>query len=122
MVKKEERVLVVEANPLVTHAIEQAGERLPFHCDRASDGWEAIEKLELEDYAAIVIDTDAPRHSGFGVLTYLREEVGEDLRNVIVVSDRDDVTQRLRGERLRVVRRDEAVDALSAFLTPEVEV
>src|SRR5512133_1145423 len=117
--KKGEKVLVVEENPLVANAIEAAGDRFPVTLDRATDGWQAIEMLETEQYAAIVIDSDLPRHSGFGVITYLREEIGGDhLGNVIVMttSDEDTLRRKLSQEELKVVRRDQAVDALSSML------
>ena len=115
------RVLVVEENPTVAMEIEAAGERFPVTLDRATDGWQAIEMLETGNYAAIVIDSDMPRHSGFGVITYLREEVGEHLGNVIVVtnSDEDTLRKKLSQDQLRVVRREGAVDALTSILTAE---
>ena len=61
--KPGDRVLVVEENPLVTHAIEH----LPVELDRASDGWAAIELLETETYAAILID-------GHSILRAVREK------------------------------------------------
>jgi DNA-binding response OmpR family regulator len=108
--KRDEKILIVEDNPTIAEAIEQCGHSLEFQCDTATDGWDAIEKLESEHYAAIVIDADVPRHSGFGVLTYLREEVGDDLDNVIFMtsSDRDEVRRKM-GERLNVVHKDDAV-------------
>lgn len=117
--KKGEKVLVVEENPLVATAIEAASDRFPFRLDRASDGWQAIEMLENEHYDAIVIDSELPRHSGFGVITYLREEVGEQLDNVIVMttSDEDTLRRKLSADQLRVVSRDKAVDALTRFLS-----
>jgi CheY-like chemotaxis protein len=115
--KREDRVLIVEDNAAVAQAIEDAGQEFCYTCDRATDGWEAIEKLETEQYAAIVIDTDVPRQSGYGVLTYLREEVGGDLPNVIVMtnSDRDDVRRKL-NQNLTVVRKDDAVAELTRVL------
>jgi DNA-binding response OmpR family regulator len=88
--KRAERLLIVESDPLIAQAIELAGQRLQMTSDRAADGWEAIELLETEAYDAIVINTDLPRHSGFGVLTYLREEVGDDLGNVLLMTSADD--------------------------------
>lgn len=118
--KPGNRVLIVEQNPLVTEAIEAAGDRCPVELDRASDGWEAIELLENECYAAIVIDGDLPRHSGLGVLTYLREEVGDELSNVILMSsDEDTLRGRLREKNLKVVSKDKAVDALATVLTSD---
>ena len=116
--KKGDRVLVVEENPLFAQAIEAAGDRFSVTLDRASDGWQAIELLETEEYAAIVIDSDLPRHSGFGVLTYLREEVGDQLDNVILVtsSDEDTLRRRLSENRLRVVSKANAFDALTRVL------
>ena len=115
--KKEERVLVVEETPLMSEAIEAAGE-LPFVCERATDGWDAIAKLETGEYAAIVIDSELPRHSGFGVLTYLREEIGDDLDNVIVVTndDEDTLRRRLNQQHLQVVKRGDEVDALARVM------
>ena len=104
-----DKILIVEDNPLIAEAIEQAGERCSMKADRASDGWEAIEMLETEEYAAIVIDSDLPRHSGFGVLAYLREEVGDDLENVIVMTSANcaDVASKLRQHGVTVVAKDD---------------
>jgi len=109
------KILIVENNPLIASAIERAGEELQMSVDHASDGWEAIEKLETQDYAAIVIDSDLPRQSGFGVLTYLREEVGPQLDHVVVLtsSDRDEFQSRL-AERVNVIRTTDVVDELTA--------
>ncbi|HEV8659940.1 MAG TPA: response regulator [Thermoanaerobaculia bacterium] len=119
--KKGDKVLIVEENPFFAQAIEAAGDRFPVTCDRACDGWEAIEKLETEQYAAIVIDSDMPRHSGFGVLTYLREEVGDQLDNVIIMTttDEDTLRRKLSENKLNVVSRKNAVDALTRVLTSE---
>jgi DNA-binding response OmpR family regulator len=114
VVKKDDRLLIVEDNPLIAAAIEKAGERFNLQCDIATDGWDAIEKLRSEDYAAIVIDADLPGHSGYGVITFLRQEIGENLANVVLMtsSDRDSVRQRT-SESLRVIRRTEAIDEIA---------
>ena len=112
IMRRDEKILVVEDNDAISRTIEER-----FNCDRASDGWDAIEKLETGDYAAIVIDADVPHHSGFGVLTYLREEIGEALQNVIVMtsSDRDQV-RRNYGARLNVVAKEDALDEITRVL------
>ncbi|HXG58552.1 MAG TPA: response regulator [Thermoanaerobaculia bacterium] len=116
--KREGKILIVEDNPLVAQAIEDAGARFQLVADHATDGWDAIEKLEHERYTTIVIDADMPRRSGYGVLTYLREENGEDLRNVIVMSaDEASVQRHLGDERVRVIRKTDAVDELAKALS-----
>jgi DNA-binding response OmpR family regulator len=110
--RPEDKILIVEDNPVISRAIEAQ-----FNCDCATDGWDAIEKLETGEYAAIVIDADVPHHSGFGVLTYLREEIGEELGNVILLtsSDQDEVRRKV-GRNLHVVAKADAVDEITRVL------
>ena len=110
--RREDKILVVEDNPVICRSIEAK-----FDCDCATDGWDAIGKLELRDYAAILIDADVPRQSGYGVLTYLREEVGDDLPNVIFMtsSDCDEIRRRV-GPSMNVIDKADAVDELTRVL------
>ena len=109
------RILVVEDNAAIADAIEQK-----YVCDRASDGWDAIEKLETGDYAAIVIDADVPRQSGYGVLTYLREEVGDDVGNVIfMTSSSHEAVRRKFGAALHVIDKENAIEEITRVLNTE---
>ena len=115
---RDEKILIVEDNQVIAQALEDAGVHLRYQCDRVSDGWDAIGKLETEDYAAIVIDADVPRHSGFGVLNYLREEVGEELNNVIfMTSSNHDEVRRNWGPQMRVVAKDDAVAEITRVVS-----
>lgn len=110
--RREDRVLVVEDNPTICHELETR-----FDCDCATDGWDAIEKLETQEYAAIVIDADVPHASGYGVLTYLREEVGGELPNVIFLTDDEPDTIRRRvGPSLNVIHKADAVVEIERVL------
>jgi DNA-binding response OmpR family regulator len=109
---REDRVLVVEDNPAICHELEER-----FNCDCATDGWDAIEKLETQEYAAIIIDADVPHSSGYGVLTYLREEVGGELPNVIfMTSDEPDMVRRRVGRTLTVINKSDAVGEVERVL------
>lgn len=115
-------LLIVEDNPLIAAAIEKAGERLNLRAEVATDGWDAIEKLRSGEYAAIVIDADLPRHSGYGVVTYLQEEVGEALENVVLMTDADHASVRERtSEHLRVIGKTEEIELILSALSPERE-
>lgn len=108
------KILIVEDNPLIANAIERAGEELQMRADHASDGWQAIEKLEAGDYDAIVIDADLPLHSGFGVLTYLREEVGAGFANVLLMTSADHgELQRKVDDRVSIISRTDEVAELA---------
>lgn len=113
----DEKLLIVENNPLVAAAIERAGERLQMRADVATDGWEAIELLRNASYRAIVINTDLPRRSGYGVLSYLREENGNQLDNVILTtsSDRDAVRQHV-AEPLQIIATTDTVDEIESAM------
>src|ERR1043166_2107053 len=103
------KILLVEDNPLIVSAIEREGESKQIRTEHATDGWEAIEKLENDDFSAIVIDTDLPRHSGYGVLPYLREEIGPDLANVVVMTSSD----RKFDDAINVVRKTDQISELA---------
>ena len=110
--RREEKILVVEDNPAICREMEQQ-----FNCDCATDGWDAIEKLETGEYAAIVIDADVPHHSGYGVLTYLREEVGGEMPNVIfMTSAGGDEIRRRFGTTLNVIDKADAVSEVTRVL------
>jgi len=118
--RREEKILIVEDNPLIAAAIEKAGERLNLIAEVATDGWDAIEKLRTEVYAAIVINADLPRHSGYGVVTYLQEENGEQLENVVLMTTADPASVRERTSvHLLVIDRTDAVDTIAAALGAE---
>lgn len=103
---------------MIAAAFERAGDRLAMRTEFATDGWEAIEMLRDSSYRAIVIDTDLPRHSGYGVLSYLREEKGDHLRNVILMTSSDTVAVRERvSEELQIIAKTDAVDALADAVT-----
>lgn len=107
-----QRILVVEDNPVICREMEQR-----FNCDCATDGWDAIEKLETSSYDAIVIDADVPRHSGYGVLTYLREENGDEMSNVIFMTscDRAEIERRVGGGP-HVIDKADVVDEITRML------
>lgn len=104
----EHRLLFVEHNDSISGAVEQALQRLHLTADSVTDGWDAIAKLEERDYDAIVVDVNLPRRSGFGVLTYLREERGHDLGNLILMTDADEeeVSRKLGEDLVHVIRKD----------------
>lgn len=108
------RLLLVEDNPLISQAIEKAGQRLDLQIDIATDGWDAIEKLRTESYGGVVVDADLPRHSGYGVLTYLRQENGDEFDNVVVMTSNDyEVLRHRVSETLQVILKSAAVDELA---------
>src|SRR5438552_3763861 len=107
------KLLVVEDKPLVVRAAEIAGERLQMSVDCASDGWDAIARLESEKYDAILIDADLPHRSGFGVLAFLQEELGWELPHVLLLSsDTGSLKRHVVDGTVRVMRTTESAEEL----------
>ena len=72
--QKKDVLIVDDDDPireLVTHVLLQRG----LTCDRASDGIEALEKLEQASYTVILLDLMMPRMDGISVVSHLRQEV-----------------------------------------------
>jgi len=57
-----------------------------FSVDIASDGAIALEKLQISQYATILLDLRMPVLDGFGVLEHLRENWPEKLARVLVLT------------------------------------
>ena len=108
-----DRLLIVENDPLLTHAVELAAERLNLLPVVASDGWDAIDRLQSSQYFAVVVDGDIPRRSGLGVLDYIREEFGEgSLDRVLLLTRSDRMALTLRDP-VHILRTTDHVESLA---------
>jgi len=83
------RVLVVDDEPAIRALVAKIIERAGHSVDTARDGVEAIEKLDANDYAVIVLDLMMPNIDGFGLLDHLRKRQDKSKPAVIVVSAGD---------------------------------
>lgn len=66
------RVLVADDDPAIRKLVHTIVRREGLPVDSASDGAEAIEKLQQNDYAVILLDLMMPNVDGFGVIEWLR--------------------------------------------------
>lgn len=57
-----------------------------FAVDVATDGLQAIERLRINAYSAIILDLLMPQVDGYGVLDFLKENNPAVLRSVLVVT------------------------------------
>lgn len=79
------RVLAVDDDAATLAFVSGVLERDGFLVDTACDGMEAIRKLGVHDYAAVVLDILMPRLDGFGVLSYITDR-DPSLRQRIIVA------------------------------------
>ena len=67
------RILVADDDQAIRQLITTIMRRERLHVDAAVDGAEAIELLEQNDYAVILLDLMMPRVDGFGVIEHIRQ-------------------------------------------------
>ncbi len=87
------RVLVVDDEAAIRALVAKIVQRAGYHVDTARDGAEAIERLEDNSYAVIVLDLMMPNVDGFGLIRHIKER-GGPRPALIVVSAGDTATFR----------------------------
>lgn len=79
-------VLVVEDDPAIRRLVSMVLARHGYRVEVASDGLEAVLKLGISDYDAIVLDLMMPNLDGFTFISTFAREEPERLRRIIVTS------------------------------------
>lgn len=87
--KRDVRLLVVEDNDINRRLLLLQLEQLGIKADIATDGVDALEKVEKKDYELILMDCQMPRLDGYGATREIRRR--EDMR-------------RSRGERVSALK------------------
>lgn len=85
---KREKVLVVDDKGINRYMLGEIFSD-QYEIVEASDGYKAIEKIELEKdgLAVILLDIIMPKLDGFGVLKYMKEQELLDNIPVVIVTD-----------------------------------
>ena len=82
----KKKVLVVDDDDAIRSMVERVLRREQFDVESARDGFEAIEKLARNNYAAVLLDLMMPRVDGHGVLRFLETERPAEKPWVIVMT------------------------------------
>jgi two-component system OmpR family response regulator len=88
------RILVVEDEPDLLRTIAQVLREDGYAVDEAVDGEEGLYKARSWSYDAVVLDLMLPKVSGWELLQQLRQTHAVP---VLILTARDDVTDRVRG-------------------------
>jgi DNA-binding response OmpR family regulator len=83
---EKKRALVVDDDDPIRAMLAKIVERQNLAVDTARDGAEAIERLDRDGYALIVLDLMMPRVDGYGVLRHINERYPERLACTIIAS------------------------------------
>jgi CheY-like chemotaxis protein len=79
-------VLVADDDQSIRQLVCTVVKREKFDVDCVADGLEAIEKLNQQEYAVILLDLMMPRLDGFGVIEYLKEHMPAHKPIVLVIT------------------------------------
>jgi len=89
------RILVVDDEPAVQHALSRALTLEHYDVASAGDGKQALEHLGSKPYEAVILDIAMPHMDGLEVCRRLRE--GGDTTPVLMLTARGEVDDRVAG-------------------------
>lgn len=80
------RILIADDDPSIRRLLTTLARREEIEVDAAADGEEAIEYLQTNDYAVVLLDLMMPKVNGFGVIDFLRDHRRSPKPVVFVIS------------------------------------
>jgi len=89
------RILLVEDDPDIAEALQEAFTAQRYTVDRAANGLAALDWLDVYDYNAIVLDVMLPGLSGIELCRQLRQRA--DLTPVLMLTARDTSQDKVAG-------------------------
>ena len=89
------KLLIVEDEEALGKSIKAYLQTENFNCEIVGDFISAIEKIELYDYACIILDINLPDGNGLELLNILRADSKND--GVLIISARDSLTDKVTG-------------------------
>jgi DNA-binding response OmpR family regulator len=89
------KVLIIEDEKELSQSICEYLSNEQFICEQAFDFNSAMEKVELYEYACIILDISLPGGSGLDILKYLKDS--GNLDGVLIVSAKDSIDDKIYG-------------------------
>ncbi|HEX7192550.1 MAG TPA: response regulator [Thermoanaerobaculia bacterium] len=101
----ETGILVVEDDPAIRRLVRMVLQRRGYQVETAADGVEAVLKLGVGDYDAIILDLMMPHLDGFALIDTLAENDPQRLKRIIVTSAASPsvIHARMRGKPFDII-------------------
>ncbi|HET9033170.1 MAG TPA: response regulator transcription factor [Dokdonella sp.] len=96
MSKALPRLLIVEDDPTIAGNLFAFFESRGFSVDAAYDGHNALHRLTVDAFEAVILDVGLPSVDGLTVLHRMRNELGLDVP-VLLLTARDEIGDKLAG-------------------------
>jgi CheY-like chemotaxis protein len=111
------KVLVVDDEPAIRALVAKIVERAGHPVDTARDGAEAIEKLEAESYAVVVLDLMMPNVDGYGLIRHLKARGGAQPAIIVVSAGDSAALRQLDGAMVHsIIRKPFDIDVLGDLI------
>ncbi|MBK5260376.1 MAG: response regulator [Thermoanaerobaculia bacterium] len=93
-------VLVVEDDPAIRRLVKMVLDRAGYQVETATDGVDAVLKLGVAEYQAIILDLMMPNLDGFTLISTLARNDPEKLKKIIVTSAASPgvIKERMKGQ------------------------
>ena len=116
-------VLIVEDDAAIRRLEKMVLQREGYRVDVASDGVEAVLKLGIAEYDAIVLDLMMPNLDGFRFMSTLAEQDPERLRSIIITSAASPavIRDRMQGQPFAVLPKPFDIAELAARVKDCIE-
>lgn len=86
MLKRGAKLLVLDDDPSMQKLVGTLLRRAGYRADIVAAGRQAIEKIDQNDYAVMLLDLMSPTEGGLTVIKHLRETKPELLDRVVLVT------------------------------------
>ncbi len=103
---RRKRALLLDDDAAMRRLVSLLLKRAGYAVDVVLSGNDAIDAIENQQYAAVLLDLMMPLEGGMTVIRYLRENAPAMLRRVVVITGAPDaVIDPIRNEIFAVVRK-----------------
>jgi len=89
------KILIVEDEVELASSICEYLSEKNFNCETAHDYYSALDKIDEQEYACIILDITLPKGNGLDVLRQLKQAGKSD--GVLIISARSSVDDKVRG-------------------------
>jgi CheY-like chemotaxis protein len=111
------RVLVVDDEPAIRALVTKIVERAGYPVVSARDGAEAIEKLDSDDYAVVVLDLMMPNVDGYGLIEYIKASSRRRPAIIVISAGDTAALRRLDGAVVHsILRKPFDIDVLGDLI------
>jgi CheY-like chemotaxis protein len=111
------RVLVVDDEPAIRALVTKIVERAGYPVDSARDGAEAIARLDVENYAVLVVDLMMPNVDGYALIDHLKTRAGRRPAIIVISAGDSAALRRLDGSMVHsILRKPFDIDVLGDLI------